>query len=291
MALVHEKIIAVLGELDAIPKTKHNPGGGDTGVPYAFRGIDDVVVAMNPLLQKHGLFFYPELRHLDTEISERVSGNRSVAWERAHVQVAFHIVASDGSEIVVVTPGEGYDNSDKATNKAMSGALKYALLQTFAIATRDLEDPDASTPAPPTDIYPPRGQSSSRRDSGQRAPSRRDPTPENHTSDAPATPDQLKAFWSAMSRFGISNADVHAMLGVSTTKDVPWRFLLGIMNAVPKRLRPVRSGSGEGQSQELIETTLAAALLELGWETPEDDAPPIVSADLADDEPVEELYY
>ena len=41
--------------------------------------------------------------------------------------------------------GEGMDSGDKAANKAMAIAHKYALLQTFCIPTEEQKDPDAET--------------------------------------------------------------------------------------------------------------------------------------------------
>src|ERR1700738_5163472 len=43
-------------------------------------------------------------------------------------------------EITVKVAGEGLDTGDKAPYKAMTGALKYALLQSFLLATGD--DPE-----------------------------------------------------------------------------------------------------------------------------------------------------
>ena len=40
------------------------------------------------------------------------------------------------------------DSGDKATNKAMSAAFKYACFQTFCIPTEEMKDPDAETPPP-----------------------------------------------------------------------------------------------------------------------------------------------
>jgi hypothetical protein len=37
------------------------------------------------------------------------------------------------------------DSGDKSSNKAMSVAHKYALLQAFCIPTKDIDDPDAET--------------------------------------------------------------------------------------------------------------------------------------------------
>ena len=46
------------------------------------------------------------------------------------------------------------DRSDKATNKAMSAAYKYAALQAFAIPTEGDNDADASTPEVVEDVDP-----------------------------------------------------------------------------------------------------------------------------------------
>jgi ERF superfamily len=45
-----------------------------------------------------------------------------------------------GEEVVATAAGQGLDAGDKAPYKAMTGALKYALLQTFLLATGD--DPE-----------------------------------------------------------------------------------------------------------------------------------------------------
>ena len=38
------------------------------------------------------------------------------------------------------------DSGDKATNKAMAIAMKYALFQVFCIPTDEMKDPDGETP-------------------------------------------------------------------------------------------------------------------------------------------------
>lgn len=70
------------------------------------------------------------------------------------VEAEFDFVcAEDGSKHVVRTFGEAMDSADKATNKAMSAAYKYAAFQAFAIPTEGDNDADAQTPqiAPATD--------------------------------------------------------------------------------------------------------------------------------------------
>jgi hypothetical protein len=62
------------------------------------------------------------------------------------VTAEFDFVATDdGSCHTVRTYGEAMDSGDKATNKAMSAAYKYAAFMTFAIPTEGDNDADATT--------------------------------------------------------------------------------------------------------------------------------------------------
>jgi len=59
----------------------------------------------------------------------------------ARVVIAYTFSDVDsGEEIVAKVAGQGLDAGDKAPYKAMTGALKYALLQSFLLATGD--DPE-----------------------------------------------------------------------------------------------------------------------------------------------------
>ena len=63
----------------------------------------------------------------------------------------------DGDSVDVVTLGEGIDTADKASNKAMSAAMKYALIELFSVPTQDVEDGDRTSPEmPPKPIEPKR---------------------------------------------------------------------------------------------------------------------------------------
>jgi hypothetical protein len=63
--------------------------------------------------------------------------------------IRFHFAAPDGSRVSVTVIGEGMDSGDKAANKAMAVALKYALSQTLLLPYNEV-DPDADTPPPST---------------------------------------------------------------------------------------------------------------------------------------------
>ena len=136
---VYEKIALVQGALAKVGIAKHRAAGG--GVNYAFRGIDAVYGALAPLLAEHGLIIIP--RVLNRECVERQSKNGGALFYVA-LQVEFDFVAAeDGSKHTACTFGEAMDSSDKATNKAMSAAYKYAAFMTFAIPTEGENDADA----------------------------------------------------------------------------------------------------------------------------------------------------
>jgi hypothetical protein len=138
---VYKAIGAVASELAAtgITKTQRN----NQGAGYNFRGIDDVYNAIGPLLAKHGLNILP--RALSRECTERQSAAGKPVFY-VSVQMEFDFVALDGSKHTVCMFGEAMDPGDKATNKAMSAAYKYAMFQAFCIPTEGDNDADAHTP-------------------------------------------------------------------------------------------------------------------------------------------------
>jgi len=110
---------------------------------YGFRGIDDVYNALAPIISKHGLVILP--RVISREVSERMGKSGSSLFYVV-VEVEFDFVSShDGTKHTVKTFGEAMDSGDKATNKAMSAAYKYAAFQTFCIPTEGDNDADAIT--------------------------------------------------------------------------------------------------------------------------------------------------
>lgn len=138
---VYKAINAVQAELakTGILKSRRNTQG--TG--YNFRGIDDVYNAIAPLLAQHGLCILPRI--LARTCDERQT-QKGGAIFYVTVEAEFDLVcAEDGSKHTVRTFGEAMDMSDKATNKAMSAAYKYAAFQTFAIPTEADNDADAHT--------------------------------------------------------------------------------------------------------------------------------------------------
>ena len=138
---VYAKIAAVQGELSkvGIAKDRRNQQGSG----YNFRGIDDVYAALSPLLAKHALVIVP--RMTERVVVERQS-KAGGALFNVTVKAEFDFIAAeDGSTHTASTYGEAMDSADKATNKAMSAAYKYAAFMTFAIPTEGDNDADGTT--------------------------------------------------------------------------------------------------------------------------------------------------
>lgn len=138
---VYQAIAEVQGELAkvGIAKTRRNTQGSG----YNFRGIDDVYAALSPLLSAHKLVVVP--RVLSREVIDRQSKNGgALFYVTVHAEFDF-ISAIDGTVHTAATFGEAMDSGDKATNKAMSAAYKYAAFMTFAIPTEGDNDADATT--------------------------------------------------------------------------------------------------------------------------------------------------
>lgn len=155
---VYAAIARVQAELakDGIKKSRKNDQQN-----YRFRGIDDIYNAMATPMAEAGLLMLP--RVLAREVAERTSskGNQ-LFYVVVDVEYDF-VAASDGSKHTVRVVGEAMDSADKATNKAMSAAQKYAVLQTFCVPTEGEHDSEVTThevvPRQPPPPKPPSGMS------------------------------------------------------------------------------------------------------------------------------------
>lgn len=139
--MIYKAISAVMEDVGAVGKDSVNKQQG-----FKFRGIDAVMNALNPALTKNKVFVVPEL--LEQRREERASRNGGILiYSVCKIKYTFFTV--DGSSVCATVIGEGMDSGDKATNKAMSIAFKYACFQVFCIPTEELmEDPDKDVPNP-----------------------------------------------------------------------------------------------------------------------------------------------
>lgn len=134
---IQESLAAVMRSVLAVRKTERNTHGG-----YNFRGIDAVVNAVGPALREHKVMVLPNVR--EYHYGEILTGKdrRPMGHARVVVEYVFH--AEDGTSLTCSAAGEAFDSGDKATPKAMSVAMRTALLQALCLPT-DEPDPDHST--------------------------------------------------------------------------------------------------------------------------------------------------
>lgn len=137
MANINTAINGVMAEIGVIGKDKRNQQQN-----FNYRGIDDVMNTLQPALVKHKVCVVPEV--LEQVREERTTAKGGLLLYSI-LKVKFTFYADDGSSISATVIGEGMDSGDKASNKAMSVAFKYACFQVFCIPTEELIDPDAET--------------------------------------------------------------------------------------------------------------------------------------------------
>lgn len=141
---VGEAIAEVTRRIDAIPKDRRASGSGGG---YAFRGIDDALSALHPLLGDVGLVILPG--QVVREVWETRATSSGGTLNVARLLVRYTFVGPDGSELAAEAWGEAGDSGDKATQKAHSQSYKTLVFQAFSIPTEAsaADEPDATNPA------------------------------------------------------------------------------------------------------------------------------------------------
>jgi hypothetical protein len=137
---IYTLINKVMSDVGGVEKNSKNTAQG-----YSFRGIDDLYAALQPPLVKYGVFYVTNVEHVEQTTRESRQGGLLTCTV---LTVSFTFYAPDGSSIVVRTVGESMDGGDKSCSKAMSTALKYALLQLFCIPTSEPKDTEHDSPEP-----------------------------------------------------------------------------------------------------------------------------------------------
>lgn len=147
---IHDAIVSVYAKIGYVPKRGRIDAGS---IRYNFAGEADFIAAIRPEMILAGIYQAPESMVIlsnDRLETRRVgtNGQEFISYQfRVVVQVGYRFThAASGTSILVPAFGEGMDSGDKAFNKAMTGANKYALRQTFMIETGDDPDKYASHP-------------------------------------------------------------------------------------------------------------------------------------------------
>ncbi len=136
---IHAALVKVMAAVGVVGKSRKNAAQG-----YQFRGIDDVLSACQGPMAEHGVLCIPRVVKEERETVATKSGGTMVS---VRLTVDHYFTARDGSWVICTTVGEAMDSGDKATNKAMSAAMKYCLTMALCIPTHE-DDRDTETASP-----------------------------------------------------------------------------------------------------------------------------------------------
>ena len=141
---IYKKMSAITAELTAVAKNL-NVGIGKAA--YKAVGEADVLAAVKPLEEKHGVYSYPYSRKIvEADLVTTTSEYQGKVTEKTNrylrIESVYRFVNIDNPDeyIDITTYGDGIDPQDKAVGKAMTYSDKYALLKAYKIITG--EDPD-----------------------------------------------------------------------------------------------------------------------------------------------------
>jgi len=133
---LRQKLAEVRRRIGYVQKRGHNERFN-----YSYVTAADIAGSVGDILAELGVVVIPRLE----DISYESAVGRGEAARMARVVMAYTFADVDsGEEVIAKVAGQGLDAGDKAPYKAMTGALKYALLQSFLLATGD--DPEDERP-------------------------------------------------------------------------------------------------------------------------------------------------
>lgn len=128
-----QKLAEVRRRIGYIQKRGHNERFN-----YSYVTAADIAGAVGDALAELEVVVIPRLESIS---HENISSNQGYPDRLTRVVMTYTFMdVNSAEELTVKMPGEGSDPGDKGPYKAMTGALKYALLQSFLIATGD--DPE-----------------------------------------------------------------------------------------------------------------------------------------------------
>lgn len=130
---MYSKLADVMGLVERVPKTGHNKFHG-----YDYATEADITGAVRKAMADRKLVMVPNV--IKSEWADVLtSSNKKERLCTLTVRFDVHDGES-GESMSFEVLGQGQDGGDKATYKAMTGAVKYALLKLFLIPTGD--DPE-----------------------------------------------------------------------------------------------------------------------------------------------------
>lgn len=227
---IYKAISGVMSDIGAVGKDKEfkSKYGG-----YKFRGIDDVMNALHPAMVKNKIFVVPEILEQERSSRQAASGTAMVV---SICKIKYTFYAEDGSFVEAIVIGEGMDTGDKATNKAMSIAFKYACFQVFCIPTEDMDDPDSERPEldekKVQEKTKPKASTQKEQDANPSEKLAEEQRAEQETSlESKITADMLKAVRAEQERVGVTDKQIIARIKAEKVEEMDIEDFKKIMNA------------------------------------------------------------
>lgn len=128
---IYEKMLSITSEMKPLEKNLN------VGNKYKAVGMDDVLPSVRALEKKYRVFSWP----VNQEIVNQGNSESGSRFMRVRVTYRFVDVDKPDDYVEIVTYGDGVDNNDKAPGKAITYAVKYALMKAYKMNTGD-DDPD-----------------------------------------------------------------------------------------------------------------------------------------------------
>lgn len=148
---IHQRMLEVMKEVGYVQKDRNVAG------KYNAVSHDAVIAQVRPALLKHGVATSCSVISSSTEYREKFFKEKGAFRTQITLRVGFTNVDNPTDFLGVEFPGAAIDDQDKDIGKAISYALKYALLKNLMLETGDDEgsrfadDGEAQPTAPAKD--------------------------------------------------------------------------------------------------------------------------------------------
>lgn len=246
-----EQILGIIPELMAdighIPKSKRNRAQN-----YNFRSVDQVLAVLHPLLVKHKLTPSTQVENHDvtTRIEEKAGGKGERVIYQAKLKLAVTLTAPDGSSVRYEAAGEGQDyGGDKATNKAMAAAYKYAMCLGLAIPVDETTLDDADSDEGSNTNIADKEKPAATTTAGANRKLSTKPDPHTQRPDDPISEQQRERIIATAKVCGMGAKDITAILaskGIAKLADLTSAGADKMIAALDKKAREMAADSLQG---------------------------------------------
>lgn len=133
MSELAKAVCAVMAEVSNVKET-----GKNQFHKYAYASDEDLLRALQPAMARNGLCLLPVAARASTV--EHTPDHKGKAQWRTDLSMQYRLYHVSGEYLDLQMVGCGLDGEDKGAYKALTGALKYVMRQTFLVPTGD--DPE-----------------------------------------------------------------------------------------------------------------------------------------------------